>query len=556
MPAPERRRSAGRAPLTADRAAWVLVEAMEAALQPEERRRGAHYTPALVAEHVAQAALPEGTPAGPVVDPACGAGALLLAAADRLAAAGCSRGEVAGTLLYGADLDPLAVAVAEAALALWSGGVVPREGRLVVGDPLLDGASLWSPGRGAGFAAVVGNPPFQGQLARATARSVAEADRLRRRFGEVIGPYVDTAALFLLVGLELAAPGGRIAMVQPLSSAAARDAAPVRGELARRARLVELWAPPGHLFAARVHVCVPVLEVGVGDGRSDWSAEVAATRGTPPVDLARRPRPRRDPAPPRLADRARVLASFRDHYYGLVPHVSEAAGVGGARPTGAGAAPAATVETTTPGSSSRPSPADDPPGPPLVTAGLIDVGRCRWGEQRVRFAKRWWDRPVVDLEGVRASSRRVGGWLEAVLAPKVVVASQTRVLEAAADQHGRWVPSTPTISVVPRDPADVSLLLAAVCSPPASAWVAGQAAGSALSADSVRISRSLLEALPLPADPRAWAEAADALAAGDLEAFGHAATAMYRLDRATARQVLRWWSPRATAAWPPGGALG
>lgn len=530
----------------------MLVEAMEAALSPGERRRGAHYTPVPVAEHVVQAALPEGV-GGAVVDPTCGAGALLLVAADRLVAAGLDRHDVALHLLFGADVESLAVAVTEAAIALWSGGVVPERDHLVVGDPLQAGRALWPSAPSEGFAAVVGNPPFQGQLARATARSSTDASQLRTRFGDgAVGAYVDTAVLFLLVGLELAARGGRIAMVQPQSTVAARDAGPVRAELARRARLVELWAPKDRLFAARVNVCVPVLEVGEGDARSDWSAEVAAARGVPRVALASAGVGRQVHA--LLGDRARLLASFRDHYYGLVPHVSEGldTGLGAARGLGARRADGSGGDEARPAGLGL---AGGSAAHPLVTTGLVGIGHCSWGAQRVRFAKRWWDRPVVDVEAVRAGSRRLDGWLGAVLAPKLVVASQTKVLEAAADVDGCWVPSTPTISVVPDDPEDLGRLLAAVCSPPASAWVARQAAGTALSVDTIRVTRALLEALPLPSNPRAWDEAAAALAAGDLDAYATAATAMYGLSRTAAREVLEWWRPRARSAWLPEGAL-
>src|SRR5690606_11293833 len=104
---------------------------------------------------------------------------------------------------------------------------------------LRQGAGVWPDAPTEGFAAVVGNPPFQGQLARATARAVAETEALRARFDAALGPYVDTAALFLLVGVELAAPGARVAMVQPQSTAAARDAGAVREALAGRAALVD-----------------------------------------------------------------------------------------------------------------------------------------------------------------------------------------------------------------------------------------------------------------------------------------------------------------------------
>src|SRR5690606_12257890 len=96
----------------------------------------------------------------------------------------------------------------------------------------------------------------------------------------------------------------------------------------------------------------------------------------------------------------------------------------------------------------------------LVTSGAIDVGAVRWGQRIVRFAKRTWDRPVVDVPAVRATSARLDGWLDRVLRPKVVVASQTRVVEAAADPMGLLVPVTPALSVVPRDVADVARLAA------------------------------------------------------------------------------------------------
>ena len=483
-------------------AAWALVAALERALDAADRQRGAHYTPAGLAGDVAGAAR-VGRAAGPVVDPACGGGALLLAAADRLVAAGVAREVVARGLLFGADIDPLAVAVAEVAIALWSGGVAPGHGHLVVADALRAGRGAWPDGPGGGFAAVVGNPPFQGQLAAATARDAASRGALRDRFGPSVVGYTDTAALFLLVGVELAAAGGRVAMVQPRSTAAARDAGPVRAALASRAQLVDLLVPEGRPFAANVHVCVPVLEVGrPGDvGEAPWTAHLARAAGVPSVELAR--------ANGVVGDRAEVVAGFRRHYYGLVGHVAE-----GGRQEG---------------------------GHPLVTSGLVDLGRCAWGARPVRFARARWARPVVDVAGVRAQHPALVGWLDTVLRPKVVVATQTRVVEAAADRAGTWIPSTPVIAVVPQDPTDVDRLVAALCGPPVAAWAAGQAAGTGLSPGAVRLSAALVRSVPLPPDGDAWEAAAAALAAGDLTRFADAATAMHALPPATATAVRRWW---------------
>src|SRR5690606_11339602 len=114
--------------------------------------------------------------------PACGGGAFLVAAARRLAAGGVSRRDVVRHLPWGADVDAVGLATAEAALAVWA-GEAPPPGRLVVADPLVAGAAAWPDLPPGGFAAVAGNPPFQSQLGRATARSPGTRRRLRARFG-------------------------------------------------------------------------------------------------------------------------------------------------------------------------------------------------------------------------------------------------------------------------------------------------------------------------------------------------------------------------------------
>jgi hypothetical protein len=466
-----------------------------------ERRQGAHYTPAAAADRVAAMAL-EGARRRPaVVDPACGGGAMLLAAGCHLVAGGLSAAVVARDLLWGADVEPLAVAVTEAAIALWADGVAPTAGHVVVADSLHAGAGAWpAPPRG-GFDAVIGNPPFQGQLGRATARAGDAAARLRERYGAAVTRYVDTAALFLLLGAELCDEGGRVALIQPLSTVASRDAGGVRAALAERSRLVDLWAPTEQLFAASVHVCVPVLERCAG-GEADWAARLAVARGVPAVALG---------GSRTVGDLANAVAGFRDEYYGLVGHVREASRL---------------------------------PEAPLVTCGVIGLGSSGWGARPVRFAKQRWQRPDVDLAAVHRASPRVGAWLDRVRRPKVVVASQTRVIEAAADHEGSWVPSTPAIGVVPADPADVDRLTAALCAPPVAAWALRRAVGTGLSPDAIRVSARLLAEVPLPVDDAAWADASALLAAGELDAFGATATAMYGLPDEEAVAVERWWAAR------------
>jgi hypothetical protein len=495
-----------------------LGRRMEVGLTEGERRQGAHYTPPALSARLAELALPSVEPGRPpaVCDPSCGAGAPLLAAARRLAAAGVAPAAVARDLLWGADLDPLAAAVTETAVALWSGGQPPAPGHVVAGDPLHHGARAWPSPPRPGFGAVLGNPPFQGQLSSATARTREASRALRQRFGAgVVAPYVDTAALFLLVAAELAGSGARIALVQPTSVVAGRDGGAVRALLAERAGPVELWVPAERHFDAEVQVCVPVLVSGRA-GPSDWSALVAVAQGVPACPIA---------DGPLLGSVAEVVAGFRDEYYGLVPHVLDAC-------------------------------RDEVPRAPLVTSGLIDLGRHRWGERPVRFAKRTWDRPVVDLDSLRDEGGRAAAYADRVRRPKVVVASQTRVVEAAADPRGACVPSTPVISVIPRRPDLVAPIAALLASPAVSARLAARLVGTGLAPGSLRVTGGALAAVPLPQDADAWDEGTRAFEAwlaggsppGTAGRWAGPLLAAHGLEGDAAARVLRWWRPRALGA--------
>lgn len=417
---------------------WLPGAVHESLLDRSARRRaGAWYTPREVAGLVADWA-----PGEPLLDPACGGGAFLLAAAE----AGVPVDRLAGI-----DLDPVAAAVAEASLALLGRG----RPRIAVGDAL-DVPWPVEPG------AVVGNPPFLGQLRAATSR------------GRGAG-YADAAALFLR---EAVRRSPRVAMVQPESVLAARDAAAVRDEVAPH--LAAVWVPGVPLFDAAVRTCVvivdrshhgaprrlvgmPPVDVGALDPHR-WAT--AAAGDVPEVELEGSP----------LGSEATVIAGFRDEYYALGPHVQERVGA------------------------------------PLVTSGLIDRGRCLWGSRPARYGGRRWDAPAV--ADPPPSARRL-------LVPKVLVATQTRVLEAVADPEGAWVPCTPVISVVPAE-GRIWHVLAALLSPAATAWLLRRAAGAALSSGALKPTAPLLRQLPLPTDAARWDAAAAAVRGGDpdVDAYG------------------------------------
>jgi len=443
----------------------------------ERRRRGAWYTPAgIVAEVCARAGV---GPGDRVLDPACGDGRFLVEARRR------------GATVDGVERDPDAAAGAA----------------LAAGAPVRCADALATDWPEAPYDVVLGNPPFLNQLAAATTRGG------RSRHGG--GPYADAAVEFLALAHRLARPdGGRVALVLPASVLASRDAAPVRDAVLADGAVRHLWWL-GRAFDAAVHTVVVVISRGARPGPVTRAVGVPAVAAAP----ASHPRPGEpwaglvtdllgvpaDPpvAGPVLGSCADVTADFRDQYYGLAV-------------------------------------TDDGDGPPLVTVGLIDPGRCAWGERPTRFRREPFAAPRVRVDALSAPLQ---AWATRRLVPKVLVATQTRVLEAAPDPDGAWLPSVPVISVVPNDPAAVWPLAAVLTSPVASAWVANRCAGTGLAPTALRPTATLLGGLPLP--PRPWADAVAALRAGDVVGCGAAVDAAYGSPD---ESRLAWWraglSPR------------
>ncbi|MGB3054265.1 MAG: N-6 DNA methylase [Acidimicrobiales bacterium] len=564
----------------------------EQTLDGSDRAAGAHYTPPDVAAGVVGllgsrlAELP-GAPGPTVWDPACGAGSFLVAIADRLHEAGVPVDAIVSKLLWGGDTDPGAVVVAAAALSLWAWekGVeaTPDRLHLSVGDALHDPR----PGPSRGFDVVVGNPPFQGQMVGASIRDGDQREALRARWGSAVGPYTDTASLFLACGVEALAPGGRLTMILPMSVLAARDSAAVRRLVTDSADLVGLWVAVDQVFDASVDVCAPVLlsrggevggtpsshsptpinrwrgrdftlldeapapdiagldaEVGptggvAGSVGGSWSALALAALGVP--GSAHR-------ASGTLGDLCSAAAGFRDEYYGLVGLVHEAS-----------VADIADLPATL---------------APLVTSGLVDPGRLWWGERATRFGGQSWSRPVVDRAALAAAGGRAAVWAASTRGPKVVVASQTRVGEAAVDLIGSWLPSTPTVVLRRRvnegmgllggeqigeptlahgmvkteevDPETDEVFLwrvaAVVCSPVATSVLMGWGAGAGRSACAIRATVASLLALPTPIDEESWDAGARALSAGHIDLFASSMAAAF--GRRPDTELERWWRSR------------
>jgi hypothetical protein len=142
--------------------------------------------------------------------------------------------------------------------------------------------------------------------------------------------------------------------------------------------------------------------------------------------------------------------------------------------------------------------------------------------------------------------------VEGRLVPKVVVAPQTSVIEAAVDEEGAWVPCTPLVTLR-TSPDRLWLAAAALLAPPVSALAHRWGAGTGLSRDVVRLTVAQVAAIPLPRCEASWQRGAKALARAArsvdeatwrnhlLEA-GRELTVAYGLD--AAHEVFPWWASR------------
>ena len=350
-----------------------------------------------------------------------------------------------------------------------------------------------------GFVAdiVIGNPPFLSQMASGTTRGGSS------RHGG--GPYADAAVEFLALATRLARPdGGRVGLVLPQSVLGARDADPVRRTVGDSADLVwSWWSPSQRHFDASVNVCAIGLRrpSSAPTPPSAWTGIVTERLGIPTLDIAALA------STGTLGERAGLNANFRDEYYALVPAVS-----------------------------------DDADGPPLVTSGLIDPGVCHWGRRPVRFAKQDFAHPRVDLA---ALTGRFPAWARRKLVPKVLVANQTRIIEAVADPDGAWLPGVPVTTVTPIGDCDVWEIAAVLTAPIASvaAWQRG--AGTGLSTTSVRIGPAPLATTPWPTGSLAPAVAA--LRDGRPADVAVAVCAAYGLRGSVVDDLVSWWTQRLPA---------
>ncbi len=475
--------------------------------QPRDRKRlGAWYTPEeLVAVLVDQtlerdwveAITHHGTREIRVLDPACGDGRLLQAVRARLLEWGVSCAAI------GVDIDPAATQAARNRLG--------SHAVIIEGDALSPEVHQQITALVGSCDLVVANPPFISQMTSHTTRGGAS------RHGG--GPYADVAAEFCSLALSLTTQHrGRIALILPQSLLTARDAGPIRQRIDALSIPLWDWHSDEFHFDAAVRVCAigreltaatPDLSVPrpiTAPTTNSWGHLIAKAHGVPqlpPITTAGE-----------LGDRADLNANFRDQYYGLVPAVRDS------------------------------EPGRDQDLPPLVTTGLIDPGICHWGSRPARFAKQTLRAPRVDLS---ALSPTMQAWAHRKLVPKVLVATQTRIIEAVADPKGEWLPGVPITSVVPTagetdSERDYALweIAAVLTSPVATVAAWWQSAGSGLSSTSLRITPRVVASTPWPSGD--LSDAVAHLQAGQINQCGIAVAAAYEMD--PQHPVIVWWSQK------------
>lgn len=535
-------------------------------LEGKRKAQGSFYTPPEFASSLVGLALDRlemGVSFDPlqfrVLDPACGNGVFLVEVVKALlerfeASPEVSVDEIVSNCIFGTDIDEVAVQQCRASLmslgcreSTWeklAAHVVVADGLLLcdkIVAPQLDlfGESEpnWSSmfpevfENDPGFDLVVGNPPFLNQLETQTSRSVDYQAQMMERFGGNVRHLTNPSSLFLLAARKVASQSKSVvAMIQPLSFLAVRDSVVVRKELAEAGEVSDLWICREKVFDASVQVVSVVLrswqerssiEIWSGPTRrrkgeistesllsETWSAALCTEIGFPRITFQSKGQ---------ISDLASVTADFRDQYYGVSTAVVEL-------------------------EQSEESPC-------LITTAHINFASCEWGEREVRFNKQVFRFPRIQLDSL---DEKMSAWAQSRLVPKVLLATQTKVLEVVVDERGVLLPSVPVLSIL-SNTENVWRVGAILSSPVLSLIAAQRHLGAGMSSEVLKLGAKDVANLPLPVDLEAWDEASCLFkslygrTANDRDSalllrFAEATLDAFQVKER--REILDWWISR------------
>ena len=270
----------------------------EASLSLQERRGRGHFsTPPRLVEHILDACgyTPDSDlRATRVLDPACGSGNFLAAAAHRLVSfvtrTGLPQEECAALVqrnLWGFDPDPVSCFLSEMQL---SAAVTPSVGSVDTSMPITVAATRWHIHQADGLALqwpepcvdlFLANPPYL-----AAKNTDLSAYPTAHRRGQA-----DSYLLFLNLGLQIVRPGGWLGLVLPDPLLARTNAASERARLLKEFTIHHLW----HLsdvFTAQVGAVVIIAQKSpprsqhqVAWKREKWNHVTAAASNARPMPL-------------------------------------------------------------------------------------------------------------------------------------------------------------------------------------------------------------------------------------------------------------------------------
>ena len=482
----------------------MATVAAAAAQQPKSR--GAHYTPAELAERLLEETLGawlerHGRAAVArirIVDPACGDGAILVPAYARLLRAYEAREgsldaprrlEILRAHIHGVDIDAGAIARCGARLLALAGqgdaGSLSRN--LRVGDALVgsDASSPqlepfdWRAAFGdAGFDVVVGNPPYVDSETLVRERPSLR-EYCRQRYASARGNW-DLFCPFIELALCLLREGGMHGFVVPNRLASADYAQHTRALLARHhLRWLGDYASASP-FDAATYPLAYAVEHGATGARELVRFERIDEHG---VDACNMPTDAfgSDGWPLGDATAAADYAALSARW----PPLGESATVlGAATVAEAYALVRLLCDEATPNDTDL----------RVINSGTIDPFQSLWGDKRMRYLGARFRCPVVRAEVQAALPPRR---LEQARMPKVIVAGMTKQLEALADTEGRLLAAKSTTIVLPRDPRDVPYLEAVLNSRLMSHLMRTRFSGLAMAGGYLRIGPPQLRRLPV-----------------------------------------------------------
>lgn len=444
-----------------------------------ERDTGAYRTPTAIAAWMVRCQ-PRPALDQLFIDPACGAGQLLVAAAEFVldsAPGAQDRVALLNRHLRGVELDLLLAAAARVCLraTLWP---LPTDEH-ALDDAVRCGDGLtWLQAEQPPpdlVAHIVSNPPFQGVVERGF-----DAAALHAAPGLRVGGTANLAAVFWDRIDRFVAGRGYATILMPRNLLVSEATTSLRA--ASATAVSSVWLPgSARLFVgADVFVCVLHLDYSEASTAhcTVWTDSLHEVSARPPTQQEQGVRlpalagadwwpamcglgmPEDAPMPSWIEIRAGMTTGDA---YRVREFISEA---------GEGAAN---------------------PAPRLLTTGLVDPGVALWGTVPCRFLKGVWSHPIIEAPNEPPL------WLARMLGrarrPKIVVAGLCAGWEMFCDEAGEYAPSVGTWAIY--DAADdvgrLGELYAALHAAPMGEWMHARLGANAMSGGSMTITRVFLE---------------------------------------------------------------